>query len=83
MDLEHGGGDDAEVVAGATEAPEQRGMRGIGDSDDFGVGSHETRRDEVVGHQAVAALEAAMAAAEGRAKKADTIAPASSYGCWL
>lgn len=83
MDLEHGGGDDTEVVASAAEAPEQRGMRGIGDSDGFGICSHETRRYEIVGHQAVAALEPAVAAAEGGSDKADTIARASSYGCWL
>ena len=57
---------DAEVRAGAAQAPEQLRFVGLGRADQPSIGGHELDRSKVVDRQAEPALEPSDAAAEGQ-----------------
>src|SRR5581483_1727499 len=57
--------DDTEVAASASEAPEELRVLVLGRGDELAVGGDDVRPDEVVGGEAVFALEPAAAGAGG------------------
>lgn len=79
VDAELEGGDDAKVVAGAAEAPEEVGVRGWRGGDGCPIGEDQACAEELVEAQAVFAHQRAQSAAHTRAGDADALAEA---GCW-
>jgi len=67
VEAELKGRDDAEVPAGATQAPEQVGLLGLARPDDTAVGRHELDRGDAVQRETEPALQPADAAPEGEA----------------
>lgn len=64
--------DDAKVMAGATEAPEEVRIRSFGNGDGFSTRQYEVDVDDIVGQESVVALIATEAAAQGCSHDADT-----------
>lgn len=75
-------GHEAKVVPGAPDSPEEIRMRLGRDRHSLAVRKHEPRRDDLVGGEAVLALQPAVAAAEDDGGEAYVLADAGDWWWW-